>query len=419
MKVSVVIPCYNMKVYLEECLSSILSQSLSEIEIICIDDGSKDGTKELLEDYQKKYNNIYLMGQENEGSGNARNKGIKFAHGEYIAFMDADDFYPDLDILEYLYNTAVSNEAKICGGSRCSYRNGVYTYSDFRSGMVFEKDGWINKEEFSSFAGFWRYLFKKDFLTENNIFFPNYLRMQDLPFFIKAISKVERVYCVKKITYCYRLGHKQLKLNEKVAIDSAKGMRDSLLISKNKGLKKIYTLLLNELCGEITGIMYYFAHKGVEEIRPIIHDINTIISENNDDKCLPRILLEGNALDEYVEKNWEERERLFSKLNEYSKILIYGAGVVGQKMLKFLKHYGYEPEAFVVSDSKQNVEEVEGIIVKQIEEYVNIQKECFIIVATFPYSHKEIQKGLYENGFQQFWLIDMGKFYLWYEDINH
>lgn len=403
--------------YLEKCLNSILSQSLSEIEIICIDDGSNDGTKELLKDFHKKYNNIYLLHQENEGSGSARNKGIKFAHGEYIAFMDADDFYPDLDILEYLYNTAVENEAEICGGSRCSYRNGVYTYGDFRSGMVFEQDGWINKEEFPSFAGFWRYLFKKAFLIENNIFFPDYLRMQDLPFFIKAISKVEKVYCVKKITYCYRLGHKQLKLNERGAIDSAKGMRDSLLISKNEGLKKIYTMLIDELCGEITGIMYYFAHKGIAEIRPIIHDINIIISEDNDEECLPPILLEGNALDEYVEKNWKARERLFSKLDKYPKILIYGAGIVGKKMLKFLKNYGYKPEAFVVSDSKQNVEEIEDIKVKQIEEYVHIQKECFIIVATFPYLHKEIQKGLYEKGFQQFWLIDMGKFYLWYEDM--
>ena len=135
-KVSVIIPCYNMKKYLPECIDSILNQSIRDLEIICIDDGSRDGTKELLEYYQGKSSNFHFIYQNNEGSGSARNRGMQVASGEYIAFMDADDFYPSTDILEYLYNTALLYKADICGGSFCTYRNGVYTYDGFRKDII-------------------------------------------------------------------------------------------------------------------------------------------------------------------------------------------------------------------------------------------------------------------------------------------
>ena len=82
---------------------------------------------------------------------------MELAQGEFVAFMDADDFYPDTDILEYLYETALRQVANICGGSFCSYRNGVYTFNGFRKGMVFNKDGWINSKEFPTFTGYWRF----------------------------------------------------------------------------------------------------------------------------------------------------------------------------------------------------------------------------------------------------------------------
>ena len=98
-KISVIIPVYNVGNYLENCLESIIKQTLSEIEILCIDDGSMDNTPEIIESYVSRFKNFKAIQQENRGAGIARNLGILMASGEYVAFMDGDDFYPENDIL--------------------------------------------------------------------------------------------------------------------------------------------------------------------------------------------------------------------------------------------------------------------------------------------------------------------------------
>ena len=97
-KISIIIPAYNVGNYLENCLESIIKQTLSEIEILCIDDGSVDNTPEIIESYVSRFKNFKAIQQENRGAGIARNLGILMASGEYVAFMDGDDFYPENDI---------------------------------------------------------------------------------------------------------------------------------------------------------------------------------------------------------------------------------------------------------------------------------------------------------------------------------
>ena len=91
MKVSVIIPVYNAEKYLAECLDSIVCQTLSDIEIICVNDGSSDNSLSLLEAYSRKDNRFKIINQENSGPGVARNTGINVASGEYIFFVDSDD----------------------------------------------------------------------------------------------------------------------------------------------------------------------------------------------------------------------------------------------------------------------------------------------------------------------------------------
>lgn len=91
-KVSIVIPVYNVESYLEECMESVINQSLDDIEIICINDGSTDSSLKILERYESKYNNIIVINQENKGLSASRNIGIRKARGKYIYFLDSDDF---------------------------------------------------------------------------------------------------------------------------------------------------------------------------------------------------------------------------------------------------------------------------------------------------------------------------------------
>ena len=95
--VSVIIPCYNAQDNLAQCIDSILGQTLEQIQIICVDDGSADATLEILQDYQARDPRVLVIRQQNAGAGAARNRGLEQATGEYLSFLDADDFFePDM-----------------------------------------------------------------------------------------------------------------------------------------------------------------------------------------------------------------------------------------------------------------------------------------------------------------------------------
>ncbi len=114
LKVSVIVPVYNAEKYLEKCMLSLLEQTMpsDEIEIIAVNDGSKDNSLAILNDFSKKYENLIVVDSSNQGVSSARNKGLKLAKGEYIGFVDSDD-YVELNTYETLYNKAKENDADI------------------------------------------------------------------------------------------------------------------------------------------------------------------------------------------------------------------------------------------------------------------------------------------------------------------
>lgn len=111
-KISIIIPVYNTESYLRQCLDSVSNQTLKDIEIICMDDGSKDNSLDLLREYERNDKRFKVLIQENQGLGVARNKCLNEASGEYIMFLDSDDWL-DLDACRTLYETAKNNELDI------------------------------------------------------------------------------------------------------------------------------------------------------------------------------------------------------------------------------------------------------------------------------------------------------------------
>ena len=111
-KVSVVIPFYNVEDYLGECLDSIINQTLDDIEIICVNDGSTDDSLKIVEELATSDDRIKIFSQENQGASASRNHGVKKTHGDYIYFMDSDDIL-ELNALEDLYDFSVSNDLDI------------------------------------------------------------------------------------------------------------------------------------------------------------------------------------------------------------------------------------------------------------------------------------------------------------------
>lgn len=223
-KISVIIPVYNAEHYLPECLNSVLKQSLNEIEIICVDDGSKDASLEILNQYACNDNRIKILQQKNQYAGVARNNGMKIAKGKYVAFLDADDYYLEGALLN-LYQLAEKNNLDFIKGSFCNLdvtNNFKYTnlYSVNSSVSAFQRYRVLSFEQIPArllhIADVpWNGLYKKSFLLEHNIVF-NFLRcVNDHSFFIHCLLKARRIMITNARVACYRVGQSDSLIGKK------------------------------------------------------------------------------------------------------------------------------------------------------------------------------------------------------------
>ena len=195
-------PVYNDALLLNKSIDSFLKQTLDGIELICVNDGSTDDSLDILNDFSKKYKSIKVLSQENQGSGKARNYGIQEANGQYIGFLDADDFFIDEDTLEKLYDVAVKKDALMVSGN-IKLVNDEGVFSPFRYLDYFTDYGEISPEEYGIPWSFYKNIFKADFVKQNKIEFPDLLRGQDPVFLAEILSKVDKVYTVPTDTYAY------------------------------------------------------------------------------------------------------------------------------------------------------------------------------------------------------------------------
>lgn len=213
-KVSIIIPVYNTSQYLPECLDSLINQTLKDIEIICIDDGSNDSSPEILNKYAKKDDRIKVIQQKNQGQSVARNRGLLEAKGEYVGFLDSDD-YADVTMFEKLYNDAKSKNSDISMCSICvlNEKTGVSTTSDPYMNLdlfdeSFEDKAFTHKQThdfiFRICVTPWNKIYKKSFLSENNISFPQNLNYEDNVFFYETFIEAKRVSLVKEALVIYR-----------------------------------------------------------------------------------------------------------------------------------------------------------------------------------------------------------------------
>ena len=211
--ISVVVPIYNVEKYLKDCLNSLVNQSRAFTEIILVNDGSNDGSKEICEDYCKKYKNIRLINQKNQGLSVARNVGMQHAKSDYLLFVDADD-YIRLDTVEVLekklqnndvevlyFNAQIFNELK---DTKCDenqfVRDGSLANRSM-SGMEYFENSFASKLIVSACTA----IYKKEFLDEYKIDFPKGLYYEDNVFFIEVVLKAHKVACIEECLYIRRI----------------------------------------------------------------------------------------------------------------------------------------------------------------------------------------------------------------------
>ena len=243
-KVSVIIPVYNVEKYLGECLDSILGQTLRAIEVICVDDGSKDGSAAILKDYADKDPRIKVLVQANAGPGPARNRALDMACGDCVVFMDPDDKYPSPDTLERLYTALEESGLDVSGGSaRCfpdDNPGAIWKNARSTRSCRFPKLGAVDYSEYQVPFRYVCFMFRRRLLE--GIRFPALRTFQDVPFFAAVMAKAGRFAAIGACVYSYRIhdGNGSMNMTPLKLKARLSGMRMVMDIASQAGYWRMY-----------------------------------------------------------------------------------------------------------------------------------------------------------------------------------
>ena len=212
-KVSVIVPIYNVEKYLEKCINSLLSQTLEDIQIILVNDGSKDNSGTIAKKYaERNKDKVIYVEKENGGLSDARNYGLKYATGDFVAFLDSDD-YIEKNAYEEMYNKAIEENADYV---ECDF---IWEYPN--KAKIDKQYKYQNKKEMLSFVRVvaWNKLIKRSLIIEHNLEFPKGLRYEDVEFTYKLIPYINKFAYVDKpfIHYVQREGSIANVQNERTA----------------------------------------------------------------------------------------------------------------------------------------------------------------------------------------------------------
>lgn len=247
--ISVIIPVYNAESYLSECLDSVLCQSGVSLQVICVDDGSTDASLAKLYEYSKKDPRVQIISQLNGGAGAARNRGISYATGEYLAFIDPDDFYPSDNTLQIMLQAARKNDALMAGGSFSTIDPAGHVNEDLHEEDAFyriNRAGWRESENIPTDYGWIRFIYDKK-LFEEGLRFPELAWYEDPVFFVDAITLAKRVFVIPDVTYRYRVDYKQTTWGVEKTRDLLRGISSNLDAAAKINNRSLYSLMIRRI----------------------------------------------------------------------------------------------------------------------------------------------------------------------------
>lgn len=419
-KISVIMPIYNCEEYLKESINSVLKQTLQEWELLCIDDGSTDKSAEILKEYANADNRIRVFSQDNQGAGPARNVGLQHAKGEFVSFLDADDFYLGIDALECMYCTCKEKDVKACGTNLQILRNG-----EIMPDSIFDDVGQAACEqeilEYTDFQfdyGYYCFLFERHILEEHGIYFPPYRRFQDPPFFVRAMHEIGKFCFIDKSLYCYRMPNVSRRFSSLKLEGLLKGLCDNLSFAKENGLSLLFHRTVSRLEDEYGEIICHNI-ADVENLQlllkmnEIIRDMACVDCEMNSDKMnsgyiikpLRKILNSIAEVENYQKKDFE------SSLVQSNSIYVYGAGKRTADFLVYLQHKNmfHKVAGILVTDTENNAKLVEGIAVQSVKEYQYREGDIVVIAVSGMYQD-EIVTQLETMGIERYERLHMGIF---------
>lgn len=276
MKISIIIPVYNSEKYIGKCLDSILNQTYKNIELICINDGSKDNSLSILREYEKKDDRIIVFDQKNKGIAETRNRGIDYSSGDYLMFVDNDDYVDNYYIENYVKNLG-NNDIVIGGYKRIDH-----------NGKILIRQGLDPKSDWSKFVvtAPWAKIYKKSFIIDNNIRFLNYIG-EDIYFNLKCYSLKPKIKVIKNDDYVWFYNNESFSNSNK-----SKGTKSNIDVIKLLNYFKDITDLNDEYVKYFLKryVVWYLIFMGTssdyKEIKSLYCSLSNWLLENNIKKVI-------------------------------------------------------------------------------------------------------------------------------------
>lgn len=439
-KVSVIIPVYNTKQYLQECVDSIINQSLNQIEIILIDDGSTDGSIEIVKEYEESYENIIAIYQENQGLGAARNNGLKIARGEYIYFIDSDDVL-EINSLEYCYNLAVNDsldmvvfEADIFGSINGRNRN-EYVFHE----RVNEIPLCINGIEFLS-----KYynrisllnipftLFSRKFIENNYIFFLENTIYEDVAFYYKVMQYDPKMMIVDKIFYHRRYRNNSIitsRINETSICNKIK-VYYNVFVESTERTKNLYSIIvLHGIRKALQDVIRFNICMGTSFKKYIIEILNDLSKQIKGISSMLDIqycylcvnnLYNRDVSDENIEQlvcNYLQKIKDKLKLyNENKRIGIYGRGQDCTAFLDMIRYFFGEFKCQIFYIQTEKVLDYEKNLYS-VENINNLNLDC-VFIGSYYYEQEMLENISKMSDGQRYKVYSMRKDFHYY-DANY
>jgi glycosyltransferase involved in cell wall biosynthesis len=398
-KVSIIIPIYNAEKYLKQCIKSVLSQTLKELEIICVDDGSTDDSALIIKKLISHDKRIRLLHQTNQGAGIARNQALDKAKGKYVAFLDADDFYIDNDALRLMFDACEKNGLSASASLRKCLVDGMLEDGSLFQNVV--KGKILDYCDYQIDYDYQNFIFLRKILVENSFYFPDYRRFQDPPFLVQVLYKIRKFMVIDTYLYCYRVTNPEVRFDNKKILDLLYGLIDNLTFAKENHLETLFQNTIYRLEYEYRTIILKNIDVDNLELLKLLMQANQIICSQ---KCNSNYIIKPLRVILLYANQYEVK--LLERIKDKSEIVLYGAGKYGHAFLEFLKknHFFNKVVYIVVSDLKENELYIDNIPVITLENLQRIgEKPVFVTVGEEV--QPEIKEYLDKNNYQHYEII--------------
>lgn len=362
-KVSIIMTTYNVQEHIDESLQSALKQDIADLEVLCIDGHSTDRTLDIIRGFEKKDPRVRLLFQERPGIGAAKNCGIENAQGEYITFLDADDFYLDITALRKMYEVCKSEHVLVCGAFRSSLfidghvEKEPLHRNDCKTGMHCVRLQYMERQYDYHFHS---YIYERQMIMNSDARFAEVKAYDDTHFFIRAML-LAKEFCVVPIELYRYCCHPAYNWGMEQANDAILALSDQLQLTKEKGLTTLHWLTLQRINYEYGGIFEKNILAGDFELLARLIEANAVIDDN-----IIRTV-ESNPPDEhwYIEPMIHRR---------------YADMPLRKGEAPYAPPYIFEPLWHIMClDRRQMLQEMEGLRYRVRELEVQVQQSPFFI----------------------------------------